>query len=180
MANLLNSLDTVSIYVGTYRKYNEGSLFGKWLNLSDYSDYDKLIEAMKDLHKDEKDPEFMFQDYECSPFFVNLKLIGESYLSKDIYEIADQINTSGLEVEVVEAYLDCIGYYSKDLDELLERISDSYYGEYDSDEDFAQHILEEDGTIPENLPSCLYIDWEMTAKHLMYDYSASNGYYFRN
>ena len=84
-------------------------------------------------------------------FFVNLKLIGESYLSKDIYEIADQINTSGLEVEVVEAYLDCIGYYSKDLDELLERISDSYYGEYDSDEDFAQHILEEDGTIPENL-----------------------------
>lgn len=113
-------------------------------------------------------------------FFVNLKLIGESYLSKDIYETAQQINDSGLEVEIIEAYLDSIGYYNKDIDELLEQISDSYYGAYDSDEDFAQHILKEDGTIPENLPSCLYIDWEMTAKHLMYDYSASNGYYFRN
>ena len=33
------------IYVGTYRKYNEGSLFGKWLTLSDYSDKDEFYEA---------------------------------------------------------------------------------------------------------------------------------------
>ena len=43
------------VYVGTYNKYNNGSLFGKWLDLSDYSD------------KDEQEPEFMFQDYENIP-----------------------------------------------------------------------------------------------------------------
>ncbi|WP_260264062.1 antirestriction protein ArdA [Elizabethkingia ursingii] len=72
MTKLLNCLDTICIYVGTYKKYNEGSLFGKWLSLSDYSDYDELLEAMKELHKDEDDPEFMFQDYECPSFIQSL------------------------------------------------------------------------------------------------------------
>ncbi|WP_317226435.1 antirestriction protein ArdA [Chryseobacterium arthrosphaerae] len=44
-----------SIYVGTYAKYNNGSLFGKWLDLGDYSDYDELITAMYELHFDEQD-----------------------------------------------------------------------------------------------------------------------------
>ncbi|CAI9680572.1 MULTISPECIES: antirestriction protein ArdA [Elizabethkingia] len=180
MANLLNCLDTVSIYVGTYRKYNEGSLFGKWLHLSDYSDYNDLMEAMKELHKDEEAPEFMFQDYECSSFFINQKLLDEGYISTDIYNIALCINNSGLDFKIIEAYMTCVGYYYRDIEDLFESIEDAFMGEYDSDEDFAQHILEEDGIIPENLPSYLYIDWEMTAKHLMCDYSVSNGYYFRN
>ncbi|WP_295230346.1 antirestriction protein ArdA [uncultured Chryseobacterium sp.] len=37
MANLQNCLDNCSLYVGAYKKYNEGSIFGEWLNLSDYS-----------------------------------------------------------------------------------------------------------------------------------------------
>ena len=39
----------------------EGSLFGKWLNLSDYSDYNELIDAMRDLHKDEEDQSLCFK-----------------------------------------------------------------------------------------------------------------------
>lgn len=65
MTNLQNCLDTASIYCGTYAKYNNGSLYGKWLNLSDYSSYDELLTTMYELHSDEADPEFMFQDYEC-------------------------------------------------------------------------------------------------------------------
>jgi hypothetical protein len=34
------------------QKYNEGSIFGEWLQLSNYSDYDELLKAMKELHKD--------------------------------------------------------------------------------------------------------------------------------
>ncbi|WP_228384089.1 antirestriction protein ArdA [Chryseobacterium sp. JM1] len=103
MANLQNCLDSCSIYVGTYRKYNEGSLFGEWLNLSDYSDYDELLEVMKKLHSDEKDLEFMFQDYEHCELFEKLGLIGESHISKDIYEIAGHINDSGYNLEVFKA-----------------------------------------------------------------------------
>ena len=32
------TLSEARVYVGTYNKYNNGSLFGKWLDLSDYSD----------------------------------------------------------------------------------------------------------------------------------------------
>ena len=30
------TLSEARVYVGTYAKYNNGSLFGKWLDLSDY------------------------------------------------------------------------------------------------------------------------------------------------
>lgn len=96
----MNGLDTICIYIGTYKKYNEGSLFGKWLNLSDYSDYDELLDAMKELHQDETDPEFMFQDYECPSFISSLGLIGESHISNDIYDIIGQISDFGYDIEV--------------------------------------------------------------------------------
>ena len=44
-----------AVYVGTYRKYNNGSLYGAWMHLSDYSDYDEFGEACRELHKDEED-----------------------------------------------------------------------------------------------------------------------------
>lgn len=99
MTKLQNCLDTASIYCGTYAKYNNGSLFGKWLNLSDYSDYDELLTAMYELHSDEQDPEFMFQDYEC-PILEKLALLSECHISKDIYDVLEQISDSGHEVEV--------------------------------------------------------------------------------
>lgn len=36
------TLSEARVYVGTYNKYNNGSLFGKWLDLSDYSDKDEF------------------------------------------------------------------------------------------------------------------------------------------
>lgn len=180
MAKLTNCLDTFSIYVGTYAKYNNGSLQGSWLELSDYSNYNELLEAMRELHQDEDEPEFMFQDYECSQFFIKQKLISECHLSANIYEIIEQINNSNYDFEIIEAYAECMSYYHDDVSDLLDSLSGSYYGEYSSDEDFAQCTLEQEGSIPENLPSYICIDWEATAKHLMYDYITSNGYYFKN
>ena len=53
---------TPKVYVGTYAKYNNGNLFGEWLELDDYSDEDEFLEACRELHSDEEDPELMFQD----------------------------------------------------------------------------------------------------------------------
>lgn len=75
MTNLQNCLDNCSVYCGTYHKYNNSSLYGKWLNLSDYSSYEELQEAMRELHKDEHDPEFMLSDYEHCELFERLGLI---------------------------------------------------------------------------------------------------------
>ena len=48
-----------SVYVGTYAKYNEGSLCGLWVDLSSFDDYDEFINFCKAIHADEEDPELM-------------------------------------------------------------------------------------------------------------------------
>lgn len=58
---------TTKCYVGTYGKYNNGDLFGKWLDLADYPTYSDFVQACKILHKGEYDPEFMIQDWENLP-----------------------------------------------------------------------------------------------------------------
>ena len=55
------------VYVGTYHKYNEGNLSGKWVDLSDFSTYDDFLRYCREIHKDEKDPELMIQDCEGFP-----------------------------------------------------------------------------------------------------------------
>ena len=42
-------LSEAKVYVGTYAKYNNGSLFGAWLDLSDYSDKEEFYEACREL-----------------------------------------------------------------------------------------------------------------------------------
>lgn len=176
MTNLLNCLQNCAVYCGSYAKYNNGSLYGKWLNLSDYSDYDELLTAMYELHSDEQDPEFMFQDYEDCELFERLRLIGESFLSPEIYEIAEQINESDYSIEVFEACLDCLG--NIDFQSLLKYVNNFYCGTYSDDETFVQELYEND--IPFNLPHFVVIDWEATARNIMYDYFESNGHYFRS
>lgn len=55
------------IYVGTWAKYNAGSLSGEWLSLKDYDNYSELCEVMRAIHEDESDPEPMIQDCEDFP-----------------------------------------------------------------------------------------------------------------
>lgn len=172
-------MTNVQIYVGTYEKYNNGSIYGAWLKLEDYSDYDGLRKAMRELHKDEEDPEFMFQDYECADIIKGLDLINESYISDDIFNIIEEINNCQYEEEVIEAYINCVGNGSNKIQEVLEKVNDSYCGEYSSDQEFTQEILEETGDISSELPSYIHIDWERTARDIMMDYSCYDNHYFR-
>lgn len=63
----MSSTHTPRVYVGTYGKYASGSLDGKWINLEDYVDKEDFLESIAELHSDEEDPEFMFQDWEGVP-----------------------------------------------------------------------------------------------------------------
>ena len=86
------------------------------------------------------------------------------------------LEDTNLDEEVVDAYIELVGEEYAEVDSLEE----SYQGEWESDEDFVQELLESAGDLPENLPSYIHIDWEGTARDIMYDYSEVNGYYFRN
>lgn len=165
------------IYVGTYAKYNAGSLEGKWLYLSDYSDAEELYEAMTELHSDEQDPEFMIQDREGDLAYMIDECMSPNEF-EDIYSFMDEVENSYLDLEVMIAYCKHTGC---DLKDSVEKAEEAYQGEYESDEEFAQELAEELGYLNENKSwphSC--IDWEWAARELMYDYFEEDGYYFRS
>lgn len=159
------------IYVGTYAKYNAGSLFGKWLDLEDYSDRDELYRACAELHKDEDDPEFMFQDWEDIP----RSLIGESHVSEDVWELIEAYDE--FDKDAVDAYMAC--FDSLDKDDFQER----YRGYYDSWRQLAEDILDETGgldEIPEHL-RC-YFDYDAYARDIRLggDMVEDNNHFFWN
>jgi antirestriction protein len=141
------------VYVGTYRKYNEGSLKGDWLDLNDYSSKDEFIEACRELHEDEDDPELMFQDWEDIP----ANFIGESTIDEKVW---DWLQLSNRDKETVSIYLDEI-----DRDAPVQDALECYEGEFDSEEDWAADFWDHTGMLNE-LPEFArnYINYEQIAR----------------
>lgn len=171
---------TPSIYVGTYAKYNNGSLKGKWVDLSQFSDADEFLKYCAELHNDEEDPEFMFQDFEGFPkcFY------SESANADDLEKLFDFINMDEDDRKLIEMYADATGYDMQDID--LSDVQDAFHGTADSEADFAEQIAEECGEIPKDMPSWIVIDWEASWNcNLRYDYMTATDekgtiYFFRN
>ncbi|BCY55770.1 hypothetical protein TUM12130_52080 (plasmid) [Klebsiella pneumoniae] len=63
----MTDITTPSVYVGTYHKYNCGSIAGAWLDLTDFDSSEEFYERCRELHANEADPEFMFRDWEGIP-----------------------------------------------------------------------------------------------------------------
>ena len=95
------------IYVGTWAKYNAGSLSGEWLALRDYENYSELCEVMRAIHEDEIDPEPMIQDCEDFPegfSVVSGSLSEEEYndILKACKEEEEEEESAGAEEESTE------------------------------------------------------------------------------
>lgn len=145
------------IYVGTYAKYNNGSLYGKWLDLEDYADYDDFIEACKDLHSDEDDPEFQFQDWEGVPEGT----VSECTVDEDLW---DFLKLDQPDREMVEAYMKGT---QESLSYALEHAEACFLGRWGSMTDYAYDIFTE--AAPEGYPFSNYIDFEEMGRDLELD-----------
>ena len=120
--------DQPAIYCGTYKKYNEGSLFGAWLDLRTFDSYEEFIDVCKQLHADEEDPELMFQDYQCFP----AEWYSESCMDEEVFDkIIAFIQMYDDKQKAFKAYVSATG------DDSISDFEDSYEGEYDSEEDLA-------------------------------------------
>ncbi|WP_010249852.1 antirestriction protein ArdA [Myroides injenensis] len=174
MENLMHS----KVYVGTYAKYNNGSIKGDWIELSNFSSIEEFYEFCSELHADETDPEFMFQDWENIPS----ELISESNLSENIFSIIEKV--SDLQYNTLEAFSAwvSIGNHdieSDDIDLLFESFEEDYQGCYNSEEDFAYQIIDECYDLSDFVKS--YFDYESFARDLfMSDYNYESGHVFRN
>ena len=161
-----------SVYVGTYGKYNDGSLRGLWIDLSSVNDYDEFINFCKAIHADEEDPELMAQDFEGFP----REWYNEGFMSEDdfdnILEYSDMCDKHGN--DAVDDYME--------FNDSLDNFEEAYCGEWDSEEDFARHIVEECYNLEKMMGSLAnYFDYEAFARDLFnWDYNmGANGHVFR-
>lgn len=151
---------TPKIYVGTYAKYNDGSLGGELVDLTDFSDYDEFVEYCRELHKDESDPEFMVQDYEGFPssWYHEAGLPTE----EEFYKIQELSELGETEKKAYAAYLE-VGFS----DDSLDAFRDAYFGEYLNDNDLGYELVDRYG-MPNNSDG--YFDYERFGRDLMFDF----------
>ena len=171
---------TASIYVGTYGKYNCGSLDGKWFDLEDYADKEEFFEACQEFHDrnnpvdDDGDPipaehEFMFQDHEGIP----ATFIGESWIDPEFWNYLN----SDVDEAVKEAYMYLFGEWDE------EKCNERYRGEFSSWAAMAEEFVDESGmleSMPENLR--WYFDYEKYANDIRCsgDMCEHNDHFFWN
>jgi antirestriction protein len=161
------------IYVGTYAKYNNGSIDGRWLDLDDYADADEFYEACKELHKDEEDPELMFQDWEGIPD----RLADECMDVAKVYEYRENLE----KVHDPDAFNVWVNHYG---DDDVSNFEDAYQGEWDSQRSFADNLADELGyykAMEDAGLNSYYFDLDAFARDLFIsDYTYVDGYVFRD
>lgn len=148
-------MDTPKIYVACLASYNNGILYGKWINA--LQDKDEIYQDIFDMLAEspiEGAEEWSIQDYSG---FGDAR-IDENESIPNVAKLAEFIDEHG---ELGAALL---GEYSVDDAQTL--LEDQYHGSYDSEVDFAEYIFEEcyGDAIPKNL--IFYIDHEAFSRDL--------------
>ena len=172
-------METIKIYVGTYYKYNCGSIAGDWIDVTGL-DKEEFYSKCKELHKEEEDPEYHFQDWECNHLLDSY--VDESGIDEEFWELKEQVKDfSDEQLEALTAYQSIFGTID------IEDFEEKYFGHFagffgDINSEFGQHMLEELGEL-EQVPQHLryYIDAEAYGRDLLIsDFSEFEGYVFRN
>jgi hypothetical protein len=138
----VSSDNTIRVYVGTWGKYNDGSLHGEWVDLSNFATPNTFKKyCHKKLHGDEPDAELMFQDVEgpawvkdvISEYGMNYKMVW-GWLALDDWE-----------KPVVDGYIELFGINGfSDFNELVSSAQDAYLGGEGQDfDDWVQDFFSE-------------------------------------
>lgn len=154
---------------------------GLWVNLDSITEWEEVQEVIADHFEltieQIEDKEIYCSDIEgLARFFYESNC--DTFNFEEWKEFKEEAEASYLDMEVIEAYLDNMG--SADGVSIAD-IEEAYQGQWSSDEDFAEELLDSTGGLSgmdESL-KC-YFDYSAFARDLMYDYFESNGYYFRN
>lgn len=193
------------IYVASLSDYNTGRLHGRWIDLEGKSEED-VWDEINTMLADSKNPnvtrykcktcghiemtqeecdkcrgseidltpipsadEWAIHDYELGGIKIS-----ENESIEKIVEIVELLSEHG------EAFADYVEYVGLD-NATSEEFQDAYRGQYDSEEAFAEELLDETGeldAIPENLR--YYFDYEKYARDLFIDnfWMSNNGHVF--
>ena len=128
-----------------------------------FDDYaEALLEELLEDGHDEDDMKGFIEIFGSKAFYENYE---------DYVKMVDQYDQ-----ETVDAFINA----DFDIDD-LSRLEDAYYGQDDTEEEFAENFVNECYGLPVDMPSCSAIDWEKTGEDgLSWDYTFYNGYVFCN
>lgn len=153
------------IYVACLAAYNNGILFGDWIDAN--QDADQINESIQAMLK--KSPitnaeEWAIHDFED---FGGIKLNE----SEDIENVAA---IAAFLVEHGELGAEVLNYSGNDIEDAEKLIEEGYQGHFDSEEEFATQLYQECYEIPPHLE--FYIDYKAVARDLFInDYFSLDG-----
>lgn len=127
-----------AVYVGTYAKYNNGSLFGEWVDLTKFDTYEAFMRYIRNLHKDERDPEFMMQDFEGYPESWYYESGMDKATFNKIKEYWNAFDGDDVKKQAYEAYAADLGDKAT-----VEDFEQRYNGTYDSEYDYVDEMIEQ-------------------------------------
>jgi len=152
---------------------------GIWVDLLPVRSWDDIKEQLENAFPDSVVDEILMADYEgdiLKPFYSSSC---DGFSMTEWAEFAAELESTHLDMEVIEAYADNASSWE---DVTIQNIEDSYFGEYESDRDFAENYAEETGLffgVSDTVK--YYFDyesyWKCELRHYFYE---SNGHYFRN
>ena len=145
------------VYVGTYGKYNDGNLSGAWIDLEDFASKADFLEHCAELHCDEPDPEFMFQDWTDIP----AELVSECHIDEMVWEL---LEFDEYERGIIVDYCDNM-VCQWDCDTMAEAM-EAYCGEFESKEEFARYLVDNSLSSTDNELLVRYFDYSAYSKEL--------------
>lgn len=157
-------MTTPQVWIGCLAAYNGGDLHGKWV---DAIDADEIAEAGAEVIKTSPAdfPEELFiADYDGFPRDV-VSALGEYPNYETVAKIATALDEHGPEFAAWLSVDDC----NLDDGDLVERFEESYRGEWDSEEAFAEELISDCGwggceQVPDGLMP--YLDMDMIVRDL--------------
>ena len=128
-----------------------------------FDDYaEALLEELLEDGHDADDMKGFIEIFGSKAFYENYE---------DYVKMVDQYDQ-----ETVDAFINA----DFDIDD-ISKLEDAYYGQYDTEEEFAENFVNECYGLPVDMPTLISIDWEKTWEDgLSWDYTFYNGYVFCN
>ena len=148
--------DTPKIYVADLEAYNNGRLSGVWLDLTDYSDADELMDAINDFLKTTGGEEYAIHDYENLPRSMYSEYMGARDFA-ELYEMMDLAKENDLPLDVV---MEIVSQFDRSAVE-------EYTGMYDSEQDFAEQLVDDLGGIQNFNDFQYYLEVSDTDRRLL-------------
>lgn len=153
----LNSDNTPKVYIADLAAYNEGTSVGEWIDLSDFSSGEEVMDKIQELlakwseeQKVERE-EYSVNDFENFPEKMYSDSMGEESFQK-VIDYYEAVKDADYPTEVIEEYASQTG---NDIADAVSNMNDAYQGKFSSSTDLAKNWVDSVGGIggvknPEN------------------------------